>query len=1213
VHRECRVPRASRFGFAIRALNRWLALPLFLSVPCLGPLVAQTPAAHPSELESISLTADQLRAARTRADENPDLAPDVRARIVRSYDAALRYLDAANAFNAEAERFKQEASVSESRISALQKELDQPLPVPVLDLPENATSQQIEEKLTQAGAELAAAREALRSEDQLSAQRAAQRREISARLGTLNQRLLQIDDEVQSVLQTEPQPELRAALQTSLLAQRQSVEAEIAALQAELARHVARAPTLPLRRDRAQRRVLEAQRLTDLLAEAARTRRILETRQQVAEVRKECEDAVLKEPSLAPLAREVTRLVDRLSGSDGIRMKVDQAAAELSATRQSLSEAQQAFETTRRKWEVVRFRGSVLQWWPNVPMSLERPAQLSREIRLRELQIPEIQHQLILLEERRAAAGDIQAQLAATLQGNSAEAGGGNPQELQQLKRELLRTRRELLDELISKSTQYSNLLYDLDNVSQELLAQLNALQEYVMARVLWARSVPGSTIPSLRDTLGAVRWLFANPAWGAAWREALSKTREIPLQSLGALLLVALSFLLRPWFLRRLDRLADLELGREPGTMALTARTTVVTALSAIPLPILLLLLSQFVALAEQYDVARAAAFGIRAAAVIAGTLELIACACRPRGLVELHFGWPPEVASALHRNAHLGLLFILPPAFVSFALREVGLRAHDPLNLQHFNNSLGRICFVLALLALSAFSYRALRPATFALSSLIHAPRWAFRFRPLALFLAVSLSLAPAILASLGFYVTAVVLVYFVFRSFWLAIGLTVLSGFLRRWETLKRQSLARMEMRPPQEGQAGEPGSAEPESPAREIIGNLAVANAQVRNLMRFGIFLTGLLGLFIIWRPFVPALQMLNQIQIWPSVRVLSDQEFAEHSARRIGSAQAPSESAASRSESATATTPKLPGAAGAMASSVAGSESPQTETPPGRLQGQPLMLSELLASILLMVVTTITSKNVPGLLEFSLLPRIRVDAGARAAIGMLVRYAILLVGFSIALAILGLRWSQIQWLAAALTFGLGFGLQEIFANVVSGLIMLLERPVRIGDAVTIGNTSGRVGKIQMRATTIVGWDNSELIVPNKEFITGQLINWTLSDPRVRVVIPVGVAYGTDVQRVKEILLRIARQHPLVLSDPAPEALFIEFGASALQFELRVFINFNDGRPRVTDELNAAIDRAFREHDIVIAFPQMDIHVAPQEDSNHTPEVERPDSK
>jgi potassium efflux system protein len=586
----------------------------------------------------------------------------------------------------------------------------------------------------------------------------------------------------------------------------------------------------------------------------------------------------------------------------------------------------------------------------------------------------------------------------------------------------------------------------------------------------------------------------------------------------------------------------------------------------------------------------------------------------------VELHFGWPPEVASSLCRNTRLGLLFVLPPAFVSFALREVGRRAHDPLDLQLFNNSLGRICFVLALLALSIFSYRALRPVTFALSSLIHTPRWAFRFRPLGLFFAVSFSLAPAILASLGFYVTAAVLVFFLFRSFWLVIGLTVLSGFLRRWETLKRRSLAKMQIPPPQAGEAGGPGSAEPESSAREMIGNLAVANAQARNLMRFGIFLAGLLGLFAIWRPFVPALQMLNQIQIWPSVRVLTDQEFAEHSARlmalltQTGSAETASESGATGSESTTVTTPKLPGAAGAMASSAAGSKSSQTETPGGRLQGQPLMLSELLASLLLMVVTTITAKNVPGLLEFSLLPRMRVDAGARAAIGMLVRYAILLVGFSIALAILGLRWSQIQWLAAALTFGLGFGLQEIFANVVSGLIMLLERPVRIGDAVTIGNTSGRVGRIQMRATTIVGWDNSELIVPNKEFITGQLTNWTLSDPRVRVVIPVGVAYGTDVRQVKEILLRIARQNRLVLSDPAPEALFIEFGASALQFELRVFINFNDGRPRVTDELNAAIDRAFRENDIVIAFPQMDIHVAPPEDSDRrTPEVERPDSK
>ena len=197
----------------------------------------------------------------------------------------------------------------------------------------------------------------------------------------------------------------------------------------------------------------------------------------------------------------------------------------------------------------------------------------------------------------------------------------------------------------------------------------------------------------------------------------------------------------------------------------------------------------------------------------------------------------------------------------------------------------------------------------------------------------------------------------------------------------------------------------------------------------------------------------------------------------------------------------------------------------------------------------------------------------------------------------------MEWSKVQWLAAALTFGLAFGLQEIFANFISGLILLVERPIRVGDAVTIGAITGRVTRIQMRSTTVMGWDRSELIVPNREFITGQLVNWTLSDPRVRIDIPVGVAYGSDVQRVKTALLEAARRHPVVLATPAPEALFLAFGESSLDFELRIFINFRDGRPKVRDQVQVTIEELFRQQNIVVAFPQMDVHLkgpAPSEE-------------
>jgi potassium-dependent mechanosensitive channel len=224
-----------------------------------------------------------------------------------------------------------------------------------------------------------------------------------------------------------------------------------------------------------------------------------------------------------------------------------------------------------------------------------------------------------------------------------------------------------------------------------------------------------------------------------------------------------------------------------------------------------------------------------------------------------------------------------------------------------------------------------------------------------------------------------------------------------------------------------------------------------------------------------------------------------------------------------------------------------------------------------------------------------LHRLPLDAGVRYAAAAIVRYAIGITGITIAAGAIGIGWPKVQWLVAAVTFGLGFGLQEIFANFVSGLIVLFERPIRVGDIVTVGEVTGTVSRIRMRATTITDWDRKELIVPNKEFITARLVNWTLSDSVIRLVIPVGIAYGADTQRARQLLLQVAGSTPLVLRDPPAKAFFMGFGDSALNFELRVFVANVDQRINVMHDINMAIDRTFREAGIEIAFPQRDIHI------------------
>jgi len=206
------------------------------------------------------------------------------------------------------------------------------------------------------------------------------------------------------------------------------------------------------------------------------------------------------------------------------------------------------------------------------------------------------------------------------------------------------------------------------------------------------------------------------------------------------------------------------------------------------------------------------------------------------------------------------------------------------------------------------------------------------------------------------------------------------------------------------------------------------------------------------------------------------------------------------------------------------------------------------LRDVLFSAMMFLVTYFGVRNIPGMLELILLQKLPLDAGARYAVTTIFRYILLVVGCIFALGYLKIPWSNYSWLVAAISVGLGFGLQEIVANFVSGLILLLERPVRVGDVVTIDGTTGVVSRIQMRATTVTNWDNQELVVPNKDLISGKLLNWTLSSVVNRIALKFGVAYGTDPERVQKIILDAIASNRALLKEPPPVVTFEEFGDS-----------------------------------------------------------------
>ena len=254
---------------------------------------------------------------------------------------------------------------------------------------------------------------------------------------------------------------------------------------------------------------------------------------------------------------------------------------------------------------------------------------------------------------------------------------------------------------------------------------------------------------------------------------------------------------------------------------------------------------------------------------------------------------------------------------------------------------------------------------------------------------------------------------------------------------------------------------------------------------------------------------------------------------------------------------------------------------------------PISLRDVLDAGAIIVIAIMLARNLPGLLEVLFLSRLKLAQGTAYATTTLLSYTISATGFVATLSVLGVSWDKLQWLVAALSVGLGFGLQEIFANFVSGLIILFERPVRIGDVVTIGNLSGTVSRIRIRATTITDFDRKEIIVPNKVFVTDQLVNWSLSDTVTRVVIKIGIAYDADMDLARKLMIQAMQENPRVMRDPEPLVLFLQVTPSIFEHELRYHVSELSDRNPSIDEVLQRIVFSFREHDIDMAFNQLDV--------------------
>jgi small-conductance mechanosensitive channel len=251
-------------------------------------------------------------------------------------------------------------------------------------------------------------------------------------------------------------------------------------------------------------------------------------------------------------------------------------------------------------------------------------------------------------------------------------------------------------------------------------------------------------------------------------------------------------------------------------------------------------------------------------------------------------------------------------------------------------------------------------------------------------------------------------------------------------------------------------------------------------------------------------------------------------------------------------------------------------------------------------------SVLLSRLISFFLQGDVFPRLGLGRGVPEIITMMIRYGLITGGFLLAVAAAGVELGQFAIIAGALGVGIGFGLQNIVSNFISGLILMFERPIRVNDTIQVGNLLGQVRHIGVRGSILRTAEGADVIVPNANLISGEVVNWTLSDALRRMEIQVGVAYGTDPARVLALLEQTALAHPEVLRVPAPQPLFIRFGESSLDFSLRFWTDLFDDWVRVQSEVAVRVHGALRDAGIQIPFPQRDLHLHPA-DGIHTPAV------
>jgi potassium efflux system protein len=983
-----------------------------------------------------------------------------------------------------------------------------------------------------------------------AAGRSERRKQIPDLLSAAKARLLAFDGESAPAA---AEPGLAELRQRVVQARRTAVEREIEAYDAELRSYEARGQLLARRSARTALRITALEARNTALREAFAARR-----QGEAEVAAEEAERLLESAGAMPaavlaavqsLAEENRELAIRRTGDDGLLQRIEDTRGKRARAEAQVADLTSELEFLQRHVEVGGLSGAVGMVLRKARSDAPEIGKYRRFIRMRRDRIAEVQLQQVALLEQRQALKNVEKSVAETMAEFDSVLAPEDRAAVESLLRHLFETRRRYFDALIADTETYFEQLVDFDARQRELVSRTESLHRFIDERVLWIPS--GKPLPRApkRDVWDALAWLFDPRFWGQLLRALGATFAREPVTAAAVVLLLFGPPLAWPRIRGRIAALGAR--AAEPSCIRFepTGVALGLSLLLAAWAPGLLAISSWRLGVSiDATQFVRCFAHGLGVAAFVWVTLVVPRQLMRPDGIAVAHLGWPAKPTQRLRRQLGWLASVAVPAVFVAGVFELRGEEA--------WTESVGRIAFLVILAAIGVFNHSVLRERGGVLSRLFEArsalapPTWARRLLHVA---GVLMPLALAVAVVRGYYWTGYQLVASLHLTLVFLLLLVFMQQLGARWFLVASRRLALKRWQAAEiaraEKKAADPEAPDPEPVLEESEVALATVDEHTHRILRNAAVFAALVGVWMIWADLFPATGLLDTVDLW---------------------------------ETTTTATVEMTNAAGERIASVE-----------ERLV--PVTLADLLLALLIAAATLAVVRNLPGLLEVSIFRQLQTSAGERYAYATIATYAVMVVGAAAALNAVGVGWASVQWLVAAVGLGLGFGLQEIFANFVSGLIILFERPIRVGDTVTVGEVSGTVSKIRIRATWITGFDRKELVVPNKEFITNRLVNWSLSDAVLRVEIPVGIAYGSDTAKAERVLREVAERNEHVLDDPAPYALFRGFGASSLDFELRAFSPDVSRYLQIVHELHMEIDQAFRAEGIEIAFPQRDLHL------------------